>query len=245
MKHNPSLFCFLLLAGLLRQTPIALAAEPFTQGLVAAWNFDETTGDQAKDASGHGHHGTIRGAKHSAGKFNGAIECNQDALIEVPHAAALDEFRDGITVSAWVKREADSTWNMILSREVRDGPSEYYGLAVVKNKALFSIDPDGAHYQNIKSDEDMPAGEWIHLAGTYDNKAFKVYVNGRLVKSSPCAVSFKFADQNPLIIGGNTNTQGEKWVDCFHGLIDEVRLYNRALSEDDIQALHALAGAKK
>ena len=47
-----------------------------------------------------------------------------------------------------------------VSREVKDGPSEYFGLAVFKNKALFSVDADGAHYKNIKSDEDMPAGEW-------------------------------------------------------------------------------------
>ena len=177
------------------------------------------------------------GAVRVAGKFGGAIECKQDALVEVPHAASLDDFKDGLSVSAWVKRDADATWNMILSREIKDGPSEYFGLAVVKNKALFSVDSDGAHYKNIKSDEDMPAGEWIHLAGTYDNKEFKLYVNGRLVKSAPCAVPFQFADTNPLIIGGNTNTQGRKWVDCFHGLIDEVRLFNRSLNEKEILEL--------
>ena len=134
---------------------------------------------------------------------------------------------------------------MILSHEVKDGTSEYFGLAVVKNKALFSVDPDGAHYQNIKSDEDMPVGEWIHLAGTYDNATFKLYVNGRLVKSAPCTVPFRFADQNPLIIGGNTNTQGKQWVDCFHGRIDDVRLYSRVLREDEISKLHAAAGGEK
>jgi len=233
-----------LLLGLAAFTSMIRAAEVPAKGLVGYWNFDETTGTLANDLSGHGLHGTVRGAARAPGKSGGAIECKQDALVEVRHAAALDEFRDGITVSAWVKRDAESTWNMILSREVRDGPSEYFGLAVVKNKALFSVDPDGAHYQNIQSSEDMPAGEWIHLAGTYDGQAFKLYVNGRLAKSAPCAVPFKFADRNPLIIGGNTNTQGKKWVDCFHGLIDEVRLYNRALNENDISELHAHVAAK-
>ena len=172
-----------------------------------------------------------------AGKFGNAVECEQDALVEVPHAAALDDFKDGLTVSAWVKRDADTTWNMIVSREIKDGPSEYFGLAVVKNKALFSVDGDGAHYKNIKSDDDMPVGEWIHLAGTYDNKEFKLYVNGRLVKSAPYTVPFQFGDTNPLIIGGNTNTQSRKWVDCFHGLIDEVQLFDRSLTGAEVLGL--------
>ena len=134
---------------------------------------------------------------------------------------------------------------MILSHEVKDGTSEYFGLAVVKNKALFSVDPDGAHYQNIKSDQDMPVGEWIHLAGTYDNATFKLYVNGRLVKSASCAIPFRFLDQNPIIIGGNTNTQGRKWVDCFHGRIDEVRLYHHALSGEDVLAIVTAIGPNR
>ena len=110
-------------------------------------------------------------------------------------------------------------------------------LAVVKNKALFSVDGDGAHYQNIKTDEDMPVGEWIHLAGSYDNQEFKLYVNGRLVKSAPYSMPFRFGDTNTIVIGGNTNTQGKKWVDCFHGLIDEVRLFNRPLTGKQVLEL--------
>ena len=220
------------------------AVKPSANGLVAAWNFDETKGDQAKDASGHNHHGRLRGAKRAAGKFGGAIACTQDALVEVPHAPALDEFKQGLTVAAWVNRTADSTWNTIISREIKDGWSEYFGLAVVKNKALFSVDGDGAHYQNIKSDEDMPVGEWIHLAGTYDNATFKLYVNGRLVKSVPYSIPFTFSDTNPLIIGGNTNTQGKQWLDCFHGRIDDVRMFNRGLSEKEVAVLFAAASRK-
>ena len=83
----------------------------------------------------------------------------------------------------------------------------------------------------------MPAGEWIHLAGTYDNAEFKLYVNGRLVKSAPGSGPFRFHDQNPLLIGGNSNNQGQTWLDCFHGMIDEARLFNRALSAPEIEAL--------
>ena len=203
-------------------------------GLIGQWNFDEADGGQARDSSSGNHHGAVRGAVRVAGKSGRAIECQQDALVEVPHAASLDDMKDGLTVSAWVNRTADATWNMIISREIKDGPSEYFGLAVVKNKALFSIDPDGAHYKNIKSVDDMPVGEWIHLAGTYDNAVFKLYVNGKLAKSEPYSIPFKYQDENPLIIGGNTNSEGKTWVDCFHGRIDDVRLYNRALTGEEV-----------
>ena len=219
------------------------AAETPSSGLVAHWTCDEASGAQVTDSSGGKHDGKMLGAVRVAGKFGGAIGCKQDALVEVPHAASLDDFKNGFTVSAWVKRDTDATWNMIISREIKDGPSEYFGLAVVKNKALFSVDGDGAHYKNIKSDEDMPVGEWIHLAGTYDDQEFKLFVNGRLVKSAPYKVTFQFADKNPLIIGGNTNTQGKKWVDCFHGAIDDARLFNRGLTEKEVSEL-SNAGSK-
>ena len=150
-------------------------------GLIGYWQFDESTGDGVQDSSNQGAGGMLRGAVRVDGKFGNAIECRQDALVEVPHRPIFDSTKEGLTVSAWVNRNEDATWNMIVSREVKDGPSEYFGLAVVKNKALFSVDPDGAHYRNIKSTEDMPVGQWIHLAGTYDNTEFKLYVNGKLV----------------------------------------------------------------
>jgi len=230
IRTDKSLFC------IASASPEAVV-RAVSSGLIAHWKFDEASGAEVTDNSGGKHDGKLLGAARVAGKSGGAIECKQDALVEVPHAASLDGFKNGLTVSAWVKRDADTTWNMIISREIKAGPSEYFGLAVVKNKALFSVDGDGAHYKNIKSDEDLPAGEWIHLAGTYDNQEFKLYVNGRLVKSAPYAVPFQFADTNPLIIGGNTNSRGKTWVDFFHGLIDEVRLFNRFLTEAEILGL--------
>ncbi len=206
-------------------------------GLIGHWQFDEANGDQVKDSSNQGHDGVLRGAVRVRGKLGNAVECKQDALVEIPHSQVFDETKQGLTVSAWVNRTEDVTWNMIVSREVKDGPSEYFGLAIVKNKALFSVDPDGAHYRNIKSAEDMPAGEWIHLAGTYDNAEFKLYVNGKLARSETCSIPFSYQDQNPVIIGGNTNNKGKTWVDCFRGRIDEVRLYERSLTPQEVAAL--------
>jgi hypothetical protein len=205
--------------------------------LIGYWQFDESTGDGVKDSSNQGAGGMLRGARRVDGKFGKAIECKQDALVEVPHSPIFDSTKEGLTVSAWINRSEDATWNMIVSREIKDGPSEYFGLAIVKNKALFSVDPDGAHYRNIKTAEDMPVGEWIHLAGTYDNTEFKLYVNGKLVRSETCSTPFSYQDRNPIIIGGNSNNKGKTWVDCCRGQIDEVRLYSRALTGKEVAEL--------
>lgn len=208
-------------------------------GLAGAWDFDEAKGDAAADSSGQSRPGKLTGAKWAEGRNGGSVDCKQDAVVIMPGAEAADAFANGITVAAWVNRRADGGWNTVASREVADGPSEYFGLAVVKNNALFSIDPDGAHYMNVKGDDEVPTGRWVHLTGTYDNSALKLYVDGRLVQSSPCTIPIRFHDGNPLVIGGNTNTQGKKWVDCFEGRIDQVRLYRRALTEAEVAKLAA------
>jgi hypothetical protein len=213
--------------------------------LVAQWRFDETSGPEVHDSSTNHNDGRLLGAKFVEGKFGGAIEWEQDALVEVPHRESQDHFENGLTIIAWVNRAPDEKWNMIISREIKDGPSEYFGLAVFQNKALFSIDRDGAHYMNVRSTNDVPSGQWIHLAGTYDLHGLKLFVNGKLVNSKAYSGVFEFADKNPTIIGGNTNTKGQKWVDCFHGRIDEVRLYNRVLDDAEIAAIYREGGVHK
>ena len=213
-----------------------------SDGLVGHWRFDEHDGQGCKDASPAGNHGSLHGAARARGKAGGAIECGQDRFVEVPHSKSLDDLSRGVTVCAWVNRADDATWNTVVSREIAGGPSEYFGLAVMKGKPLFSIDPDGKHYQNVKGDADVPAGQWVHLAGTYDNETFRLFVNGREVKSAKGAGPLRIADENPLLIGANTNSQGRTWVDCFHGLIDEVRIYDHALTPAEVAVVYGEKG---
>ena len=240
MKHT--ILISISILGLCLDASLLAAETPadLSKGLIGYWRFDEATGDQIKDSSGDANHGALQGAVRAVGKFGGAIECKKDALVVVPNSGSLSQMKEGITVAAWVNWATNSSWNMIVSREVKGGTSEYFGLAIVKNKALFSVDPDGAHYKDVKSAKDMPPGEWVHLAGTYNNAEIKLYVDGRLVKSDALAVPFQFQDQNPLVIGGNSNNECKSWVDCFYGLLDEVRLYNRPLSDAEILAIRNL-----
>jgi hypothetical protein len=151
MKHT--ILISISILGLCLNVSLLAAESPadLSKGLIGYWKFDETNGDQVKDSSRGANHGALQGAVRAAGKFGGAIECKKDALVVVPNSGFLSEMKEGITVAAWVNWATNSSWNMIVSREIKGGTSEYFGLAIVKNKALFSVDPDGAHNRKSRS----------------------------------------------------------------------------------------------
>jgi len=205
--------------------------------LVAYWSFDHATATLVPDQSVNGLNAINKGAVPVEGKVGKALEFDGKSVLQVDYQPILDDFQNGITVSAWIKKDTASNWNTIVSREIGIGWSEYIGLAVHQNKALFSVDPDGKSYQNIKADEPTQPGVWVHLTGTFDHETYKLYLNGKLIKSAVCKSAFQFSDQNQLLIGGNTNNQNQSLVDCFKGTIDEVRIYKRALSLPEINQL--------
>lgn len=205
--------------------------------LVAYWSFDQATLTMARDQSPNLLHAVNKGAQPVDGKVGKALEFDGKSVLEVKYDPILDDFSNGITVMAWIKKDTASYWNTVVSREIGSGWSEYIGLAVHQNKALFSVDPDGKNYQNVKADEALLPGVWYHLAGTFDNETYKLYINGNLIKSGICQSTIKFQDKNPLLLGGNSNDQNKSLVDCFKGVIDEVRIYKRALSLAEINQL--------
>jgi hypothetical protein len=205
--------------------------------LVGYWSFDDATTTMAPDQSLHVLNAINKGAFPVEGKVGKGLFFDGKSVLQVDYKPILDDFQNGITVSAWIKKDTASHWNTIVSREIGSGWSEYIGLAVHQNKALFSVDPDGKSYQNVKADELIPPDVWVHLAGTFDNETYKLYINGKLIKIGACSSALKFSDQNPLLIGGNSNNQNQSLVDCFKGTIDEVKIYKRALSLSEINQL--------
>jgi hypothetical protein len=205
--------------------------------LVAYWSFDQATAAIAPDETANQLNAINKGAVPVDGRIGGALEFDEKSVLQIDYKPILDDFQKGITVSAWIKKDTASHWNTIISREIGSGWSEYIGLAVHQNKALFSVDPDGKNYQNVKADETLLPDVWYHLAGTFDNETYKLYINGKLIKIGACNSALHFSDQNPLLIGGNSNNQNQSLVDCFKGTIDEVRIYKRALSLAEINQL--------
>jgi hypothetical protein len=173
----------------------------------------------------------VEGYRRRAMKFDGS------SVLEVEYNPVLDNFSKGITISAWIKKDTASGWNTILSREIDSTWSEYMGLAVFKNHALFSIDINGKSYINIMDTDTIAPDKWTHLVGTYNNDTLKLYINGKFIKSGVSRGPISFSDKNPVLIGGNTNNKNLTLVDCFNGCLDEIRIYNRALNENEIKTL--------
>jgi hypothetical protein len=84
--------------------------------------------------------------------------------------------------------------------------------------------------KNVESPTQLTAGAWVHLAMTYDGINMKLYVNGALVATTPISGA-EASSTSPLTLGGD-----RIWGEYFQGLIDDVRVYNRALSQSEIQS---------
>jgi len=204
--------------------------------LVAWWNFDSIENGIVKDLSGNNLDAVSHDAILSEGK-NGKALYGGKGYLEIKYSSVMDDFKNGITIAAWVNRDTSSLWNCIITRETKDNWSEYFDLGVFQNKPLFSVDSDGSNFVKTEYNQDLPAGKWNHLAGTFDNKTYKLFVNGKEVASGVKEMKFNFSDKNPWIIGSNTNDQGKSMHDFFYGKIDDLKIYNRALTTEEILEL--------
>jgi hypothetical protein len=198
---------------------------------VAAYSFDAGSGATVADSSGNGNTGTLSNATwttvgHAAGalSFNGT-----NALVTVPDSASL-ALTVGMTLEAWVNPTAlGTTWRTVVLKE-QPGNLAYalYANATSSRPSTHVFVPTGEAILNGTAGLTLNA--WAHLAATYDGATLRLYVNGTQVASS--AVSGAIATTaGSLRIGGNN-----VWSEWFKGTIDDVRVYNRALSAAEVQA---------
>ena len=207
---------------------VSNAAQP--AGLVLALGFDETTGAAVTDASGQGNHGTISGAtRTTAGRFGGALSFDGiNDWVTVADAASLD-LTNRLTVEAWVFPTALNSWETVVLKEASgelvyglygdNGARRPGGWVRVAGASTSAVGPTA-----------LPVNAWTHLAMTYDGAQVSLFVNGTIVRTVARTGSMSNS-ANPLRIGGNA-----VWTEFFNGRIDEVRIYNRALTAGEIQA---------
>ena len=208
---------------------ITISVADAASGLVAAYSFDEGSGITTTDVSGKTNTGTISNATWTAaGKYGGALTFNgTDALVVVPPSTSLN-VTNAMTQEAWVYPTASKAgWSTVMHRQT----DAYY---------LHASSPDGAMRpaggaifggteSYVAGVSAIPLNTWTHLAATYDGATLKVYVNGILSSSKTVSGAVQ-SNANPLRIGGNY-----PYGQFFEGSIDEVRVYNRALSQGEIQ----------
>ena len=191
-------------------------------GLVAAYSFNDGSGVQTRDSSGQSNTGTIAGATWTTnGKFGSALSFNgTSAWVTIADANSLD-LTTGMTIEAWVNPSSGTGWRSVVLKETSGGLA--YALYSANNGSR----PAGYVHTHddvgVTGTAAVPLNSWTHLALTYDGATLRLYVNGILVRST--SGHGAAASAGALRIGGNS-----VWGEYFRGLIDEVRIYNRALT---------------
>ncbi|MDE0635386.1 MAG: LamG domain-containing protein [Candidatus Poribacteria bacterium] len=203
-----------------------------TDGLVGAWLFDDGTGNTVSDSSGNEHHGElVQGApKWVDGKFGRAMNFGGTDMVTVPDNDALD--LTSFTIAAWINSPATSgRWHVIAAKEARNPTGRNYGIfGHVNNGSIhYSFTSNG--WKSFDAPTNVTDGSWHHVAATYEKPNFKLYIDGELdAEVAPNADPE--SNDSPLYIGGCDI--GNYWMT---GTIDEVVLYDRALSEAEIAEL--------
>jgi hypothetical protein len=210
--------------------PSAVVPSAAANGLVAGYTFNEGAGSAVADVSGSQNNGTLSpGARWTTeGKFGKALLFNGSSLVTVPHGASL-ALTSGMTLEAWVYPTAMSTgWSAAIAKEQRDGVAYALHGGSPTHRPAASIDVGGV-LRTVSGRAVLPLQTWTHLASTFDGATLRLYVNGAQVASESVTGAIASAT-GALRIGGSV-VRGE----YFRGRVDEVRVYNRALSQSEIQ----------
>jgi hypothetical protein len=198
------------------------------QGLIAAYGFDEGNGGTLYDVSGHGHDGTISGAIWAGGgRHGGALQFDGvNDSVRIPDHNELD-LTSAMTLEAWVRPSAlGSIWRTVIFKE--QAAHMTYALYAGAGDSR----PTGQAYvggqKDARAGSTLATNTWTHLAATYDGASLKLYVNGAVVRTLAVTGNMTVST-GPLKLGGNAI-----WSEWFAGLMDDVRIYNRALSAAEI-----------
>jgi hypothetical protein len=217
--------------GTMSVTITATAPAPTPTGLRGQWLLDEGSGTTARDSSGLGNHGTVQGtvAWGPGRSGSGLVLDGVSGQVEVLDAASLD-LSGPMTVAAWVRPDTLATQYVVKkATQSRNG----YELSLSSSgRGFFRVNDvaSGDKYR-VNATSVHQLGTWVHLAGTYDGTTMRFYVDGVLQGSvvGPSAIT---TNSSPLGIGAEPGGYRR-----FKGGLDEVRLYDRALSAQEISAL--------
>jgi len=200
-------------------------------GLVAHWSCDEGSGAVLKDVSGNGNDGTIHGAQYVKRARGFCLQFDGiDDYVDCGNRPALD-LRETITVEAWVYPETRVTGEPgILGKQFSSFLLTYYA----DGQCWWYINEGGNHVA-----APLSIGTWHHVVATFDGNNLRLYVDGKL--ASMTSSKFRSINQGgKFYLGcviGDPSAPDPFYMNTkfFPGMIDEVRVYRRALGEDEIK----------
>ena len=208
-----------------------------TKNMIAWWKFDQAEGCEVADSSGNGLNGKMvesvrivwdvdRGHVLSIGSEGGYVDCGDDSAFNISGP---------ITIMAWIKVQAiHGEWQSIISK--RDFA---WRLNRTPNAEtlIFSCDAQGTDQSFIEGRTNINDERWHHVVATYDRSTLALYVDSMLdnYRSVQGAINTR---PSAVWIGRDAWDVLKESSRAWNGLIDDVRIYNRALSSDEIHDLY-------
>jgi len=209
------------------------------QGLVAHYNFDEGDGSTLHDVSGQGNDGIIHGARYVRRGRGFCLEFDGvDNYVDCGRNASLD-LREVLTLEAWV----------FPTRRVKGEPGI---LGKHFNSYLLSYYADGQCWWYVSGGGNnakslLTPGSWHHVVSTFDGKLLRLYLDAKLANANPSKFQTVKSGGNFFIgcVLGDADATDPNYGRSafFPGQIDELKVYNRALSETEVKS-HFDAGVK-
>ena len=217
-----------IVATVLMATNMAQARQAITDGLISYWSFNKDTvaGKTVTDIFG-GNDGTmdgnvevVDGKVGESLKFSGGhVDCGADK--------SLTDIGDQITLEAWVKPEKPG-WS-IFAGISRSGNNSYVIAWSDQTRVDFNLWNGALETWPFHSVSQPDVGKWHHVAGVYDGSTAIIYINGEADNEKKFEGALKHNGENFWM--GARKSDGLP----YHGLLDELRLYNRGLSQAEIE----------
>lgn len=201
--------------------------------MVGWWRFE----DNFLDSSGNNNHGTQNGVLFTDGQFGRAASFNGlSSYVSIPNHAQFN-MQNEITTSAWIHRTQDnSELGSIVQKWGDESNRRQWHLTLSDNNIRFYISTSGSNFPAVTGSV-IPLNTWTHVVGRFDGNNLQVYVNGEL-DSTISLVGTIHQSNIGLRIGGYGEDSEYPSNRYFPGLIDEVMIFNRALSSDEIASLY-------
>jgi hypothetical protein len=225
----------LMVTVILAWQPNAAEGEVVTDGLVSYWTFDEADidGQTAKDAWGDNDGKIMGNPQIVEGKIGKALLFDGvDDYVEVEHNDSLSlDFLTGFSIEAWVYPKAAGVKQVIVSKEAASSGNDSDFQLMLRDDNTLRVGCSSGGWTPKPSLATYSENNWYHLVGVHDGENLIIYVNGQnsgVLPGVQCDAGNKTGN---VRIGTYTYSVN----DVFNGIIDEVRIYSRALSEDEVK----------
>jgi hypothetical protein len=222
-------------------------ATSFPTGIVGDWQLNTTADDDVIDSSAYGNNGAvvnIDDVQWVAGKKDNAIDLGNavaNSGIQIPHSDVLFFNKNPFSISLWIKAPAQTAQSYLAQKgtfvknAATGATGKWWGIEVKDGKIRFAIDDDVTKSEIAVTNIPFFTNEWVHVVALRDTaaKKLRIYRNGMLEGEAADNTAQGMGQTDPLFLANTSDL-----TTPYKGLLDEVKLFNYAISETEVLQLY-------